>query len=437
MTKKLFSQVLGLALVLSGPPAFAAGPAAFETVPVQVADSMRHPPFNRERQLRVPAGFGVQVVARIPKARFLMVTPKGDLLVSLPAYGKIVLVAPAQGDRVQVLINGLRRPQGMAFTTTKGATYLYVGESSEVCRFRFDPETQAVSAKETVVADLPDSSTPELGGAYGHELKNLNIGPDHKLYVDVASATNASPADASSDPVRCAIYQYDLDGAHGRLFARGIRNAEGLGFLPGTNQLWAVVNGRDNLRYPLRQSWQNSGTNDYGKRLVSYIDDHPPDALIHVREGSNFGWPFANPNPDTPSGLNGMPFDPDYENNPDWQKVPETALTRIDKGIQAHSAPLGMAFLQGTNVPEVIRNGLAVAYHGSWDRSRKTGYKVAYFPWTQEGRPGPQVDLVSGWLDEATEDYWGRPVDVKPGKDGALYITDDDSGTVYRVARKP
>ncbi|MBV8901414.1 MAG: sugar dehydrogenase, partial [Verrucomicrobia bacterium] len=181
--------------------------------------------------------------------------------------------------------------------------------------------------------------------------------------------------------------------------------------------------------------WRRGDGDDFGKRLSSYIDDHPPDELIHVKDGADYGWPFANPDPDTPSGFDNMPFDPDYENNPDWRRFPESAFTRVDKGIQAHSAPLGMAFLQSSNVPEPIRHGLVTAYHGSWDRTRKTGYKVAYFPWTHDGRPGLQVDLVSGWLDDATQTVWGRPVDVKPGKDGALYISDDDSGTVYRLRR--
>jgi glucose/arabinose dehydrogenase len=325
----------------------------------------------------------------------------------------------------------------MAFKAIGNTTYLYVGESNQIVRLRYDPAAETVSSREVIVPGLPDSSTPELRGAYGHELKNLTIGPDNKLYVDIASATNASPSDATSNPVRSAIYQYNLDGKQGRVFARGIRNAEGLDFLPGNNQLWAVVNGRDNIRFPFRRSWRRGGGDDYGKRLSSYIDDHPPDELIHVKDGANYGWPFANPNPDTPSGLDNMPFDPDYETNPDWRYFPESAFTRIDKGIQAHSAPLGMAFLQQTKVPEPIRHGLAVAYHGSWNRSRPTGYKVVYFPWTRDGRPGPQVDLVAGWLNEASGDFWGRPVDVKPGKDGALYVSDDYSGTIYQVALRP
>lgn len=417
----------------------AADPIAFETVRVDVPSRFRQPPFNRERTLRVPRGFTVSVVARVSKARFLMSTPAGNLLVSQPAFGKLWLVRlnPGRDASVELLAGGLRHPQGMAFKAANGATYLYVGESNQIVRFRYDPASETVANREVVVPNLPDSSTPELRGAYGHELKNLTIGPDNKLYVDVASASNASPSDVTSNPVRSAIYQYDLDGKRGRIFARGIRNAEGLEFLPGTDQLWAVVNERDNIRFPFHRSWQHAGGDDYGKRLSSYIDDHPPDELIHVKDGANYGWPFANPNPDTPSGLDNMPFDPDYETNPEWRNVPESAFTRVDKGIQAHSAPLGMAFLQQSNVPEIIRRGLAAAYHGSWDRTRKTGYKVAYFPWTRDGRPGPQIDLVTGWLNEASQDAWGRPVDVKPGKDGALYISDDDSGTIYRVGIRP
>ena len=167
--------------------------------------------------------------------------------------------------------------------------------------------------------------------------------------------------------------------------------------------------------------------------MTSYIDDHPPDEFIHVKDGANYGWPFADPNPDTPNGLDQMPFAPNYETNPDWSKYPESMFTRIDKGIQAHSAPLGMAFLQDSKTPEPFHEGIAIGLHGSWDRSRKTGYKVIFFPW-QDGRPGRQIDLVTGWLDDRSQSQWGRPVDVKPANDGSVLISDDYSGTIYRLA---
>jgi glucose/arabinose dehydrogenase len=402
---------------------------------VEVPVALRDPPFDRDRALRVPPGFKISVVARIPGARFIMPLSTGEILVAQPLLGSISLVWPQAGGTVGVstLIEDLQNPQGMALHRSDDRLYLYVGESNQVSRFLIAPGAASAGEKTVIVPNLPDSSSPELRGQYRHWLKNLTIGPDNKLYVDIASSTNAHPIDTTSNPVRCAIYQYDLDGSNGKIFARGIRNAEGLAFVPGTNELWASVNETDDILYPFRNSWQGSGSNDYGKMITSYIDDHPPDEFIHVREGANYGWPFANPNPDTPNGLDNMPLAPNYETNPDWSKYPESMFTRIDKGIQAHSAALGIAFLQDSKMPEPFREGVAIALHGSWDRSRKTGYKVIFFPW-QDGRPGRQVDLVAGWLDDQSQSAWGRPVDVKPANDGSVLISDDTSETIYRLA---
>jgi glucose/arabinose dehydrogenase len=402
---------------------------------VEVPPMLRTTPFDRARELMVPRGFKISVLARIPAARFIMPLSTGEILVAQPANGRILVIRPQADGTVGVstLINRLRHPQGMALYPNDDKLYLYVGESKQVSRFTIAPDAASAGDKTVMVPNLPDSSSPDLGGVYRHALKNLVIGPDKKLYVDIASATNAHPRDTTSNPVRSAIYQYDLGGGNAKIFARGIRNAEGLAFVPGTKELWAAVNETDDVRYPFRNSWRGSGSIDYGKRITSYIDDHPPDEFIHVKEGANYGWPFANPNPDTPNGLDNMPFAPNYETNRDWSKYPQSTFTRIDKGIQAHSAPLGIAFLQDSEVPEPFRNGVALALHGSWDRSRKTGYKVIFFPW-REGRPGRQIDLVTGWLDDRSQSQWGRPVDVKPASDGSLLISDDYSGTIYRLA---
>jgi glucose/arabinose dehydrogenase len=325
----------------------------------------------------VPAGFKISVVARIPGARFIMPLPTGEVLVAQPGLGSIFLVRPqADGTPVvSALIEDLRNPQGMALHRIDDRLYLYVGESNQVTRFLIAPNAASASDQTVIVPNLPDSSSRELRGPYRHELKNLVIGADNKLYVDIASSTNADPIDTTSDPVRSAIYQYNLNGSNGKIFARGIRNAEGLAFVPGTNELWAAVNETDDILYPFHNSWQGSGLINYGMLITSYVDDHPPDEFIHVKEAANYGWPFANPNPDTPNGLDNMPFAPNCETNPDWSEYPESMFTRVDKGIQAHSAALGMAFLQDSKVPEPFRNGIVIALHGSWDRSRKTGYK--------------------------------------------------------------
>jgi glucose/arabinose dehydrogenase len=403
-------------------------------VEVEVPEMYRTPPFDRKRMLRVPEGAKISVLTRVEKARFLAVGPQGELLVSQPSKGKILLVKQTGASEIKVteLISRLRLPHGMAFQRIGDKLYLYAGESNRISRFVYSDDSVVRATEEVVVPDLPDSSSPNLGGAYGHELKNIIIGPDQKLYVDIASATNADPSDTRSDPIRSAIYRYDLDGKNRKLISTGIRNAEGLGFRPGTNELWAVVNERDNVRYPFNGKRGGYQASDYGRLITSYIDDHPPDEFIHVKEGANYGWPFANPNPD--QGLDRMPFDPDYDTNRDWSKYPESSFTRVDKGIPAHSAPLGFSFLAGAKVPVRYRDGAAVALHGSWDRSRKTGYKIIFFPWLPAGEPGAQADLVTGWLDDETQQVWGRPVDVVPDREGNLLISDDYSGTIYKLS---
>ena len=215
------------------------------------------------------------------------------------------------------------------------------------------------------------------------------------------------------------------------MFARGLRNAEGLAFVPGTNDLWVVVNNRDNIAYPYADEIGN-----YGQLLQWYIDDHPPEQFTRVREGGHYGWPFCNPDPgiQSPYNYNDMPLVPDYDTNRGGQVVTCAVMDRTSKGIQAHSAPLGLTFLQGTNFPESYRDGAVVALHGSWNRSQKTGAKLIYFPWGN-GSPGAQATLVSGWLVNGS--YWGRPVDVAVNSRGHLLISDDKSGTIYKLVPSP
>jgi glucose/arabinose dehydrogenase len=425
--------ILFVEAAFDGLKAFADPTGAQLVVKVEVPESWRTPPFDRERALKIPKNARISVLARVEKARFLALSPQGDILVSQPSSGKILVVRPsgAPEQKVHELVRGLRLPHGMAFQRIGDTLYLYVGESNRISRFVYSNDSLSQANEEIVIPSLPDRSSPDLGGAYGHELKNIAIGPDQKLYVDIASATNADPSDTRSDPIRSAIYRYDLDGKNRKLVATGIRNAEGLDFRPGTNELWAVVNERDNVRYPFKDGPGQNQSNLYGRVIRSYVDDHPPDEFIRVKEGANYGWPFVNPNPDR--GMDRMPFDPDYDTNRDWSQFPEGSFTRIDKGIPAHSAPLGFSFLPGVKAPPPYRNGAVVALHGSWNRSRKTGYKVIFFPWLQSGEPGAQVDLVTGWLDDATQRVWGRPVDVIPDSEGDLLISDDESGTIYKL----
>src|SRR5262249_26984071 len=188
-------------------------------VPVTVPEKFRHRPFDQPRELRIPTGFSILVLARVPGARFIWSLTPTDTLVALPGSGRLVLIRETSPGNAEIygFASGLRRPQGLALTTIDNQTFIYVGESNRVIRYRYAPAQNSVASPEIVVADLPDGSSPELHGAYGHDLKNIAIGPDQKLYVDIGSATNADPRDTESDPIRCAIYRYDLDGTSRQL----------------------------------------------------------------------------------------------------------------------------------------------------------------------------------------------------------------------------
>lgn len=385
--------------------------------------------FNDVRTMLVPAGFAIAVYARVPGARFMALTPDGGLLVSQPGAGKVSLVRPGSvgaPPTVTDFATGLRQPHDMVFHTIGATTYLYLAESNQINRYVWHAGDLTAQNRAVIIANLPDASTPELMGNYAHALKNLALDGNHKLYLSIASTCNVCMSDTQSDPKRAAIYQYDADGTNRRLFAQGLRNAEGLAFVPGTNTLWATVNGRDNTPYPL-----SDNTGQYGQVIGGYVDNHPPDLFTKVVDGGNYGWPFANPNPDTSTGFDNMPFDLDYDTNRGGA-VPLATFTPASKGIPAHSAALGFTFLQGTAFPASYANGAVVALHGSWNRSAPAGYKVVYFPWNAATQtPGAQTDLVAGFTSGGSS--WGRPVDVAVDPQGQLLISDDQSGTIYQL----
>jgi glucose/arabinose dehydrogenase len=404
-----------------------AAPGTLSRVKVEVPADMRTGLLAQDRYLNVPSGYAISVYARVSKARFLAVTPDGHLLVSQPSTGNIVLVrnVPGGSPAVSNLVSGLRSPHDMVFYAENGTTYLYIAETNQINRYVYN--AGQLTGRQVIITGLPDASNPELRGAYGHPLKNIAVdGRTKKLYVSIASTCNACVEDTISNPKRGSIYQYNLDGSGGRLYAEGIRNAEGLAFVPGTSDLWVVINNRDNIRVP------DPNSPNYGKIVPEYVDNHPPEPFTRVRDGGNYGWPFCNPNPD--GGMDNMPYDRDVELNADGRRLDCNSLDRINKGIQAHSAPLGLTFLQDTNFAAEFRNGAVTALHGSWNRTRRTGYKLVYFPWnSQTQTPGAEADFVTGWVDDNTQNYWGRPVDMVVDASGAMFISDDNSGTIYKL----
>jgi glucose/arabinose dehydrogenase len=407
----------------------AAVPGATTTVTVTVPPSMRTSPFNVTRTLDVPTGFNIAVHARVSEARFIALAPNGDLFVSRPGSGTVSIVRPNQsGDpRVLTYVSGLRRPHDIVFATVGGVSYVYIAETHQINRFRYTPGDSVAGTRQVIITGLPDATTPGLGGQYGHQLKNIALDGAGRIYVSIASTGNISVNDLTANPVRAAIHLYDQNGQNRRVYARGVRNAEGLALAPGTSQLWIVVNNRDQIPYPF-----NDGTGNYGRVFAGYVDDHPPEEFIKVRDGGNYGWPYCNPNPNTPVGYDNMPFDLDYDTNRNGT-VNCATMDRVTKGIQAHSAPLGLTFLVGTQFPTPYRDGVVIPLHGSWNRSVKTGYKLAFFSWDlgTQMPTGPAVDLVRGWV--VGNSSWGRPVDAAIDPSGAMYISDDMSGTIYKL----
>jgi glucose/arabinose dehydrogenase len=361
----------------------------------------------------------------------MAVAPNGDLLVSSPGTGTVTLLRQENPGKLlrTVFVSDLHNPHDIVFHRIRDRMFVYIAESNRIIRAPYDNGQTRIAEMEVVVDKLPDASSPALRGSYGHQLKNIAL-HGGKLYVSIASTCNACESDTTSDPIRSAIYEYDADGRNRRLYAQGLRNAEGLAFRPDTSELWAVVNNRDNIAYPFHKDWDSDGKDDYGKVMQSYVDGHPPDLLVKVRDGGHYGWPFCNSNPD--NGLDNMPYDRDVELNPDGKKLDCERIDRVTKGIAPHSAPLGMSFLQESKLPAIYLNALVTALHGCWNCSKLNGHKIELYPVNPDGSVGNAVDLVTGWVTDAERrERWGRPVDVVPDGRGGLYISDDYSGTIY------
>jgi glucose/arabinose dehydrogenase len=406
-------------------------------VQVQVPSGMDSPPFNQPRQFNVPPGFTISVYARVPNARFMAVTSDDNLLVSQPDKGKISLLKlGADSASAADFLTDLDGPHDLVFATIGGVTYLYIGERSMISRYVYHANNgnDTATDRQVVVKDLP-------GNGF-HPLKSVAIDSQGNLYVMVGSKCNLphkpnpnahlKPKKGCSEDnpegmTRGAIYRYPADklnqeGKDGQLYAQGLRNAEGMRFLPGTDELWVTINGQDYILYPF-----HDGKFPFGKLSQKYRENHPPDGFTHVVKGGNYGWPYCDANPDTPNGLVNMPFIPDALTNPDGKVFDCSKATRIDRGIPAHSAPLGLLFLQDTKFPAPYRNAAVIALHGG-NGPTGSGYEVAYYPF-KNGQPGKETALVSGWARS-----WGRPVDMAVDQQGNMYISDDKSGTVYKLS---
>jgi glucose/arabinose dehydrogenase len=320
----------------------------------------------------------VRYATSLGHARFMQVAENGDLFVSVPSQGKILVLPdrdPADGraDATHVFAQDLSSVHGLAFH----GGFLYAAQTGRVVRFPYAAGDLAASAAPTVIVpDLPDDG--------GHWTRTLEFGADGRLYISVGSSCNVC---VETNERRAGVTRCNADGTSCAVFARGLRNSVGLCFHPDSGELFATENGRD---------WLG--------------DDWPPEEVNHLQEGKHYGWPRCHGD---------GTLDPDFGDATFCATTEHPAVK-----MQAHSAPLGCEFFEGA---------LFVAFHGSWNRSTPTGYKVVRIPFSGGAPSGGPEDFATGFLNGTT--VHGRPVDLVKRPGGGLYLSDDNADTVYLIYR--
>ncbi|MEG9861546.1 MAG: PQQ-dependent sugar dehydrogenase [Parvularculales bacterium] len=342
-----------------------------------------------QTRLMLPDGYDFNVYAEgLGHARIMRWTKGGDLLLSTPRTGEIKIIRAGasgseRGGAVEVLIDGLNRPHGVEIV----GDYLYIGETDAILHIPFDNARGILTGEaEYIVTDLP--------GGGNHWTRTVKQGPDGWLYVNIGSSCNVCLED---DERRSTLMRFRPDGSDIEIFAEGLRNTVGWDWQPGTGNLYGVDNGRDLLG-----------------------DNEPPEEVNLIRRGGFYGWPFLN-------GFNKP--DPDFGDisDPRIKDAIEPAY-----GMTAHIAPLAITFM-GNDAPPGLEGAALVTQHGSWNRTRKAGYKVISLHWRTDGSIEDR-DFFTGF--EKDEDVIGRPVDVTIGPDGAIYVSDDYAGAIYRITHE-
>ena len=340
--------------------------------------------------LKVPAGFKVEVYADgIPEARSLALGDKGTVFVSNRNLSDVYAIVEKDGKReVKRILKGLKSPNGVAFD--KGT--LYVAERGRITRYDGIEDSLDNPPEAKVVIDNLDPTNQA-----GHFWKYLAMGPDGKLYFNIGSPGNI----VMPGTIQASINRVDPKTGVMEQFARGVRNSVGFDWHPQTHELWFTNHARD---------WVS--------------DDLPHDTLNRApKAGMNFGFPFCH---------QGDLLDPEFGKNRSCAEFDAPALK-----LGAHIAPLGMRFYTGKMFPAAYQNAMFMAMHGSWNRSIKQGYNVMSVTLDAKGVPTLKP-FLEGFLTDPKADppMWGRPVDVLVMKDGALLVSDDYNGIVYRVSYK-
>ncbi len=350
---------------------------------------------------QAPDGFQVQLFASgLDQPRKIITAPNGDLFVVESHAGRVSVYRGMKSDgsfaQRETFASGLNRPFGLAFYPSgSDPKYLYVGNTGSVVRFAYqNGDLKARAKSETIVPNLP---TGTLVSGTGHWTRDVVFSKDDsKMFVAVGSHSNVN--DDSLEKRRADILEFTPEGKSEEIYASGIRNPVGLAIDPRTGDIWASVNERDELG-----------------------DDLPPDYITHVAQGGFYGWPWF---------YIGAHEDPRHMSaRPDLK----SKVLVPDVLIQAHSASLCITFYEGTQFPSEYRGNIFAAEHGSWNRNKRTGYKVILVP-TPEGKAtGEYDDFLTGFVTKDGQ-VWGRPVGVTVGSDGSLFVTDDGSNSIWRVS---
>jgi glucose/arabinose dehydrogenase len=367
----------------------------------------------------VPPGFGVELVAQgLDGPRVLRVAPNGDVFLAETGGGRVLVFRPAADGKLPtkpaMFAKDLAEVYGIAFFPPgPDPTSLYVAQPTRVLRFPYrSGDMQASAAATTVVKDIPGGghSTRDLVAPDAKQLlvavgsaSNIADGMPKKSIEDIAAfeRTHARGAAWGDEERRAAVWSIAPDGTNPRLYATGLRNCAGMAVQPATKLPWCVVNERDGLG-----------------------NDLPFEYATRVREHGFYGWPWF---------YIGGHADPRRAGERDDALRTETITP--DVLIQPHSAPLGIAFYDGTMFPSDYRGDAFVTLHGSWNRTPRTGYKVVRLRF-KEGLPtGEYDDFMTGFVvDDAHA--WGRPTGIAVARDGSLLVSEDESGTLWRVRAK-
>ncbi|HEY1722953.1 MAG TPA: sorbosone dehydrogenase family protein [Magnetospirillaceae bacterium] len=370
---------------------------------------------------KVPEGFKVNVFADgLSEPRMVRIAPNGDVFLAESFSNRVRVLHPAAdgatASSISVFAARLNQPFGIAFYPPgPNPQYIYIAAMDKVVRYRYQ-------SGDTAARGEPEIIVPSLPSAGGHRTRDVVFSPDGKtMYVSVGSGSNIAdrmprrePADIQAfekerglgaawgpEERRADVLAFDPDGKNERTFATGIRNCVSMAIRPGSDDLWCVTNERDGLG-----------------------DNLPPDYMTQVKSGAFYGWPWY--------------YIGDHEDPRHKGERPDLAgkATIPDVLFQPHSAPLGLAFYTASQFPAAYQGNAFVAFQGSWNRAKRTGSKVVMVPF-KDGKPtGEYVDFMTGLIASDTE-VMGHPVTVAVGHDGALLVTDEVGGVIWRIAAAP